>query len=154
MTVAGAAQNLTFEDLARLLKERGVALAGLSFRKPLQTVAFLLGAEARRCFDEGRAPDGTPWAPLKNPSRRRGGASAKPLRDTGMLMASLTGRAGGHVEEVTDTALVWGTNVAYAGYHQGGTRTIPARPFLGITPRMQDKIVMILFEHVNKALGG
>lgn len=150
--MSGAVQTLTFEQLARVLEAQGARLAGLSFRAPLKTTAFFLASRARQCFDESHDPSGVPWAPLKNPSARRGGPGAKPLRDTGMLMASLAGQGSGHVEQVSDVALAWGTNVSYAGYHQEGTGRIPARPFLGITPEMESRIVEIILDHVRRAL--
>src|SRR5581483_10822530 len=64
-------------------------------------------------------------APLKRP-RARGGDV--PLRDTGVLMASLTGQGKGHVKEVTAHALVWGTNIEYAAIHNwGGIIHVPPR---------------------------
>lgn len=71
-------------------------------------------------FETGTAPDGSPWAPLKS-------RDGQPLRDTGRLMNSVaTERA----VKKTKTGFRIGTNVSYAGFHQEGTRTAPARPFL------------------------
>lgn len=151
-------QSMTFAELAGYFAGYfaglGSQLAGLSFRRPLETVSFYLASQARRNFDEGHAPDGTPWAPLLHPSAKRGGASAKPLRDTGLLMASLTGKGSGHVERITDTAIEWGTNVNYGTFHQFGTSRMVARPFLGVTPKMEETISRIILEWVEKQLKG
>ena len=144
----GAAQVLDLSGALAPLVGR------LDFRIPLRTVALYLNSQARKCFDEQRSPDGKPWARFKRkPSARRGGPSAKLLRNTGILMASLTGQAGGHVEVLTATSLTWGSNVPYAGYHQHGTKHIPARPFLGITDQMRGRIEQIVAEYVKRALG-
>lgn len=152
--MAAATQSMTFEQLSAYLQGLGERLQSISFRRPLQTVALYLASQARRCFDESRAPDGSPWAPLVAPSARRGGASAKPLRDTGLLMASLTGQGAGHVEQISDVAILWGTNVAYGSHHQYGTRRIPARPFLGLTPSMESRISLIVTDYVERLLKG
>ncbi len=71
-------------------------------------------------FETSTAPDGSPWAPLK-------ARDGRPLRDTGRLMSSVTSA---RAVKKTPRGFRLGTNVAYAGYHQEGTRTAPARPFL------------------------
>ena len=79
-------------------------------------------AQVRKRFDQSRAPDGTPWKPIK--FRARGGN--KPLRDTGLLMASITART-------TGNTLIVGTNRVGAALHQfGGTITPKRAKFLAI----------------------
>lgn len=81
----------------------------------LDDVGRAMATETRQRFRSGTDPDGRPWKPVK-----RGG---QPLRLTGRLGRSITHRA-------TDDAVEWGTNVAYAPYHQFGTKgpyTIRAR---------------------------
>ena len=77
-------------------------------------------------FEQSRAPDGSPWAPLASSTvaRRRQGSS-KPLIDTGRLRNSINASSG-------PSSLKVGTNVPYAAYHQFGTEDIPARPFLPV----------------------
>ena len=149
-----AALEVTLEQFQRWLDERATTVrqGQLSLKAAWPRVSLLLTAQTRRSFAEGRTPEGTPWAPLKRPSKRSGGPSAKPLRDRGLLMAS-TGQGGAnHVEQQTDTLFVFGTNVAYSSFHQHGTAHIPARPFLGITPATADKVVLILQEVAAKEL--
>ncbi len=78
------------------------------------------------------------------------------LRDTGVLMASVTTQGAGHREEVTVTdgaaALLFGTNVDYASYHQEGTKFIPIRAFLGINDDTADQIADLLGSHAERHL--
>ena len=131
------------------------ALARLTdFTKPLRTIALLLNAEARLCFVNQAAPDGTPWAKFKRPpSVKRGGPSAKLLRDKDLLMGSLTGQGAEHVENVTASRLEWGSNVPWSPFQQDGTRFIPARPFVGLTPGIRAKIARILEDYAAKVGG-
>ena len=80
--------------------------------------------QLRRGFTTATDPWGEPWKALKNPSKRRG-RNAKPLRDTGALMKSLT-------FDADNTGLDIGTNLAYSVFHQFGTKNIPSRRFLPI----------------------
>lgn len=128
------------------------ALAAIDWAPALRACSLLLASAARECFDQGRAPDGAAWLPLKRPSKKRGGKSAKPLRDTGLLMASLQPGRPDNVTDVGAFHVGFGTNVAYARFHQEGTRTIPARPFLGWTPALERKCLLILAQHAQKEL--
>jgi phage gpG-like protein len=150
--MAGAATYTTFDQLARHLTELGGKVAALSFERPLKTAAVYLASQSKECFDQSRDPSGVAWLPLKSPSARRGGPRSKPLRDTGLLMASVAARGAGHVEEVTRTSLVVGTSIDYASYHQLGTSSIPARPFLGITAKIEDRIARIILDYVKREL--
>ena len=71
---------------------------------------------AEEGFEQGKAPSGAPWAPLK---ARQG----QPLRDSGRLLASLVTIVGDLRFEVT-------TAVRYAVFQNKGTKYIPARQFL------------------------
>lgn len=93
----------------RALRDRIAAMA----KPPFQTrVAQLCAAAAMKKiadgFRESRDQEGHPWLPLAS---RRG----KPLLDTGRLRASYA------VEPIAGGFRI-GTAVAYAGYHQFGTR--------------------------------
>jgi phage gpG-like protein len=73
---------------------------------------IILYASVKQNFAAGGRP--TPWPP---PKVRKG----QPLRDTGRLMASVTG-SGNYQEEHSATrhALTIGSNVVYANVHQEG----------------------------------
>jgi phage gpG-like protein len=76
----------------------------------------------RETFDRSRAPTGEAWRPLKRgPSRSRPGR--RPLVKTGNLRSLAS-----HGVIVGSTS-VWSTS-RIGAFHQLGTRTIPARPFL------------------------
>ena len=71
---------------------------------------------------EGRA-GGTPWAELA-PSSRRGdrGPRAGILYSTGALLGSLRDPgAAGHLEELDNQSLLFGSRLPYALFHQTGT---------------------------------
>lgn len=83
-------------------------------------------------FEHGKAPDGTPWKGLQS---REG----QTLVDTGTLRSSITKQLLG-----SSTLLIY-TDVNYAGFHQFGTRHIPARPFLGVS----DDLIQSTKELIN-----
>jgi len=134
--------------------------------------ALVAGAQERIAVtNEG--PDGQAWIPSKR-AKSQGG---KTLRLSGLLLTSITARP------APDHVLV-GTNVPYAGVHQGGaaqgafgTRTgwttpsakrpksqfflmhmpwgdIPARPFIGVSDQEQRDIDALTVAHVQSALAG
>lgn len=107
-------------------------LGGISFRPALQRCKLAILASIQENFDRGTAPDGTPWPGLKFPRPTTGG-SDKPLRDRGLLLASATvSSAEGHIEEITDTTLTEGTNLAHASIHQEGGTMMAKKKFLAI----------------------
>lgn len=124
----GAALQMSLDQFASFCEAKAKAFQQTDLRKPLTAIKVLLIADVRDNFHGSHAPDGTAWLPLKNPSKRRGGASAKPLRDTGLLMASVTAQGRGHVERIGEHELVLGTNLDYAAVHQfGATIFFPER---------------------------
>lgn len=78
-----------------------------------------------------------PWAPRK-PSKRDNGHPL--LIKSGILRRSIEWKFNG-----VDTVIV-GSDKKYAGYHQFGTRRMPARPFMpldangNLTPQMAQKV--------------
>lgn len=114
-----------------------------------------LVVSTQRRFEDGRAPDGSPWPP----SFRALAEGGKTLVDTARLMQSIT-----HV--ASDGGVEVGTNVLYAATHQLGATirpvnakalafkiggreifaqevTIPARPFLGLDDDDETEILAI-----------
>jgi phage gpG-like protein len=96
-------------------------------------VVPLLTRSAIGTFEaEGRP---VPWPALSEATvqRRRNEdkLSVKMLRDTGMLWQSIGGDGGDpDIMRVDPASVTIGTAVEYGAYHQEGTATIPARPFL------------------------
>lgn len=71
----------------------------------------------------------TPWkplAPITVEAKRRAGYPSAPLVRTGALRRDLTVRPLGF-ERMTQQTVEAGTRIAYAHFHQGGTRHMPAR---------------------------
>jgi phage virion morphogenesis protein len=144
----GFADTLTIDQF-------GERLAGLESRinyKPiLEQIRLVLIAATKENFRGAHAPDGKPWEKLKPStirSRRKGrrAGTPEPLLDTGILIGSLTASFG-------TTSVEYGTNVNYAAYQQQGTRTIPPRPFLGITDPMEETIEQIVADQIEKQIG-
>lgn len=103
--------------------------------RPLKVAEQLIVSATKENFAGQHAPDGTPWTPLKyersrarDKRARKKGGRQQVLRDTGILMASVTASGRGHVRELSRTQLRVGTNLNYAGTHQfGHTFNRPAR---------------------------
>lgn len=110
---------------------RAVARPLMSLMKRL---SILIRDDAKLNFDQSATPDGQPWLPLKFPRARGGGAGSKPLRDRGILMASMQGRGPSAVTKISGATLEQGTNVEYASLHQHGGVIVPTggRKFLAI----------------------
>jgi phage gpG-like protein len=119
--MAGKALSLP-EATAEL--DRMAAAAGPAPEPLMKVLAVAVGADAKENFDRGVDPDDKPWAPLafRRPSSQ---GSDKPLRDTGLLMASVIGQAQGHVERVSPGMLIVGTNRLGAALMQDGGTVVP-----------------------------
>lgn len=122
-----------------------------SFVKPLKIIRLLAVSAAKQCFDRGSDPNGVAWLPLARERRRnRGRGRSRPLRDTGLLMSSITGTGANHFEQLTETRLEVGSNLFYASFHQYGTKTIPARPFLGWSPALLAKCEQAMLDYLEE----
>lgn len=125
-----ATLEMTLNDLARFLQARADALSRLDLSGPLRAILVLAKADIKENFAAGTAPDGTVWLPLKRPrqGKRHNGSSPLPLRDTGLLMASITSAGTHHVERVVTDGFEIGTNLEYAAIQNfGGTIHHPER---------------------------
>lgn len=160
-------RDVTLRRFPAALREIGddAAAATFDFRLTLKDFSVQLAAWGKQSFDQSRAPDGSPWKPLKRARNRRrdrrarkrgGGSGQKPLRDTGVLMASMSATAGakGGVRIFGQASLEQGTAVEYAAFHQQGTRHIPARPFAGLTAAMVDRLGDIAADRVARQIAG
>ena len=108
-------------------QQRLRVLIGLMDRKRpfFDDVGNLLVASIGRRFHAQRAPDGTPWAPLKPATikarRRRGRSKLAILRETGGLAGSINA-------QTSDDEVRVGSTHDLAAIHQlGGTIEMPAR---------------------------
>lgn len=81
------------------------------------------------------------WRPRKKTSAKtKLIASAKLLQNTGALKNSIRLLH----QNLQQGTLVFGTDLPYAGYHQEGTRHIPQRRFLFLTPNTQKWLTLRL----------
>lgn len=86
-----------------------------------------LASATSDCFQGSHAPDGTPWQPLAKPR-----AGRQPLIRTGALLEASVKSAWHLVREQNALHYDSGVLPHYWKYQQFGTRTIPARAFLGL----------------------
>lgn len=127
---------LTFADLVRAAQQASGPLAPpLKAAGPLDAatgreLVQLAVSDVKRRFATGTTPDGAPWKSLRY-GRANGGN--QPLRDTGALMASITGRA-------TADEVIVGTNHPGAGLQNFGGTVVPRRgKFLALALSAQAK---------------
>jgi len=117
-------------------------------RALMQRLGRAVHADVQLRFRQGRAPDGSPWLPLKKPRRRGPG---QPLRDTGRLQRSITWQADAASATI-------GTNVVYARAHNDGVPgapvRLPQRRFLGIARPQVELINRIADQWLQQVLDG
>src|SRR5882724_6265252 len=149
--MADTTYTVSGSDINDLLGTLGERAEQIDYSRPLKSIAVYLASQAKQCFDQQQSPDGQPWTPLaastiKRRRKGRKGGTPIPLRDTGVMMGSLAGQALGSVRDIQKAQLIYGTNLKsktgfpYPSVHQFGSRTVPARPFLGITDSMKIRI--------------
>jgi phage gpG-like protein len=118
--------TFTLGDLLPWFRNFAEDAKKVNWQPAFKKIALLLEEAAKENFEGSHAPDGTRWKELKQPRSRprdrkaRPGFGQKPLRDSGLLMASLSATGQHHVEKITESTLTWGTNLEYAGVHQFG----------------------------------
>ena len=143
--MAGAVETLTLDQLPQWADRQERSLPQLDYGPVFATIKVLLSSYTKQNFDGSHEPDGTPWLKLQHP-RPRGGD--KPLRDTGLLMASVVGNGPDHYERIEKARMEWGTNLDYAGVHQEGalihhpeqTRPYPAKPWVFLDPDSNETV--------------
>jgi phage gpG-like protein len=125
-----------FDDLFRKVAKE------INYRPLLETIRQDVIYKARSNFQEGRSPDGTPWAPLKRP-RVNSKGNDLPLRDTGIFQASVTSPGSpGNVNTLDDRKLEYGTNLDYSQIHQyGGIITPKVAKLLAIPATKEAKSI-------------
>lgn len=165
------AAEIDLGHFAAWIDDLGESLKNIDLTPLMKAISLALEGGTKRLFDKGESPDGKKWAPLKNQrnrprDKRARGGDQKPLRDRGLLMASLSASGQAHVERITSSALEWGTNLEYAAVHQFGhtfertsafgretkpyRQTVPARPFLGLSPEIENDIGLMVLEFVGE----
>ena len=104
-----------------------------------------------------------PWAPRKPTYivtvNRKTRKKTRKLDDHPLLIKTGALRQSIVWELVSGDAVRIGTDRKYAGYHQLGTKHMPARPFLPVddkgklTPQMEQKVNRIIARHLKTELG-
>jgi phage gpG-like protein len=108
---------LQLQALAGFLAKIDADLFGEVVAQNARKLEVLAVSGAKENFTQARAPDGTPWKALEHP-RPSGGD--KPLRDKGLLMASLSA-------SVTEGQLRLRASHVGANVHQFGATIKPKR---------------------------
>lgn len=153
--MAGASLTIDIDDRAVTDALRELQRRGEDLQPALRDMGEYLLIAHRHHFEQERAPDGTPWAPLadatilarmrrgvKKPKEGRRSlrtqagntkagaigvlARLKILQDSGNLRDALR-------YQVSESALEFGTDRIYGASHQFGRGAIPARPYLGLS---------------------
>ena len=116
---------------------------GRNTKKLMDNIGAAMRRDAKLNFRRESDPDGTPWEPLKK-------RSGKILSDTRRLRSSIDYRV------VGDDQVEIGTNVVYGPAHNFGRKKInlPARRFLGIEDRQQNKINKLLQAWGDELMAG
>lgn len=120
-------------------------------------LADLLRHQTDHNFDTEGAASGPRWRPLSKAYARWKAARfpGKPiLQRSGKLRDSLVRESWGHVYEARERAMVWGTSVPYAGFHQSGTRHMPSRPIIRLTEGNQDDMTKVVHAFLLRTAKG
>ena len=128
----------------------------------LKDMGIVAERRIKRAFGEQKAPEivaevaggkakeaaGAAWAPLAEATIRRrrnkDKGSIKVLRDRGTLKGSIASIVAGG-------AVTIGTGLEVGKWHQGGTRNMPARPFVGINEEDYRTFHEIALRHLEAA---
>lgn len=111
--------------------ERAGKLARDVVRRAMPALRAIAVSENRKNFNSGLSPDGTAFAPLKYP---RPDGSSQPLRDKGLLGASLSATS-------TEDEVVLKASHAGANLHQYGGTVRARKKFLTIPKTVEAKRV-------------
>ena len=138
--------NVDSSKLERALSDIPEAMARAR-RKALMDIGAEVVSQTDRAFKHPHYRP-SPWAP-----RKSGGDWPLLVKHPdGGLRATINSKLEG------DDTVVVGTDKNYAGYHQFGTKHMPARPFMpldrngDLTPQMQQKIYKIVEKDLAEEL--
>lgn len=117
--------KIDFGDLADVLNTAVKNLGDIE--KFTKVEAELVQGIAIDSFRSETSPDGTPWDTLDKKTLKRKLPGTKKLIATGRGRQTLTSKA-------TKTGIEIGFGTDYMGYHQNGTKNMPARPMFPVKP--------------------
>ena len=160
--MAGATIRIEFDDREAQEALDKLIAAGTDLTPLMRDIGEHLLNTTRERFVTQTAPDGTPWAPLSESTKRRKKRNRdKILTRDGFLRGNLAYRADA-------TSVVVGSPSIYAGTHQFGAYEgsfgyafggipipfgdIPARPFLGLSDDDEAEITALVTDYLTKQL--
>lgn len=133
------------ESITRKLNDKGPVLRAIGYWAALQF---------KKNISESHSPSGRPFAPLKKARGKGHNPSSKPLFDTGALFDDIQ-----FEEDIADSSVAVGnsSSIPYALFQNDGTRSIPAREYLGIpedklSPVLEAAARMIVFDEEDQFL--
>lgn len=112
----------------------------INYEPMLREFLYEIAEEKDQAFTNQSTVLGEPWAELAPSTVKKKGFSTI-LVDTGALRTSLVDIGGqDNVAAVSSHGLLYGTDVEYGIYHETGTGIMPARPIMGISDDLIDKL--------------
>lgn len=124
-------------------KLRSLGLNIRSFREPLdQSVRKVIIPSIHKNFQQEGRP---PWARLTVPTIMERGSAHPILQRTRLLYTKATQLNIWKIDKTSAGVSYLDSKVRYAGFHQGGTSKMPARPFMQITSDDQDAIIEVFY---------
>ena len=158
----GARLTIEIDDTAVRQALNRLIAAGRDMTPLMRDIGEELLNSTRERFVDQEGPDGTPWAPLSEATKRRKRRNAgKILTERGFLRGNLTYQAG-------PDAVVVGSPSIYAGTHQFGVArgafgstskgqpilwgNIPARPFLGLSTADESAVLLLINRYLAEQL--
>lgn len=146
--MTGIALSLTLDDVAARRTLAHLVARGENLFPLMDQIGGALAFSTQERFEHGVGPDGTPWLPSER-AKAQGGQT---LVDQAHLLNSITHEAAAQEVEV-------GSNIVYAAIHQeggqagrGGSVTLPARPYLGISAEDEIAVDAIVSAYIGEAL--
>ncbi len=159
----GAAIRVEF-DAAEVRRALGRLLAaGSDLALLMRDIGEALLDATRERFRDEKAPDGTPWAPVSETTKKRKTRNIdRILAESGVLGGNLAYRAGSGEVEIGSPDKRAGTHQFGAAKGAFGTTKrgapipwgdIPAHPFLGLSDADEADIRNIVLRHLADTLG-
>jgi phage gpG-like protein len=140
-----------------------LAIAGeIDWGPSLRDVNVFATGKAKEAFVQQRGPLGK-WPPLKRARNRakdrraaKKGGVQKILIDSALLMNSYSSVSSvrGGVREFRKFSVETGSVVNYAGFHDQGTRNMPARPAVGVTEEFANGVADVVADRLVRQYFG
>lgn len=128
---ATTSQPITVLQLSAFIGDTIRGMSNFQVGPALKALEISAVSDVKMRFATGTGPDGHVWAPLRHRRIIPGKDGDKPLRDNGLLMASISAKA-------SRSELVVGSNLAYAGVHQWGGIITPKKAKFLTIPMTKD----------------